>query len=348
MVVRFPAGGAISVSKDNITTIDSKLLNSYRSSIVSIQTELGIQPSGMHGTIKGRLDNVDQKISSILLSIEDPMVFVATGDLTGSPTIQTVIGLQGVPVASATPANGNALVYNQSLNQWEPQSFTATFTPGGDLSGTSLLQTVVGLQGIGISSSAPDDGYFLKYNQLYNQWQPALAPSGSFSAGGDLSGTSSSQTVIKINGISLSGTPSSGQVLTATSPITATWQNPSSPYSNAITGNYSCDAGVSVNDVVYVSSADTVAKADSDNISAQPLIGLVLDKPTSTTAVVIYYGEISGFSSLSVGETYYLSTNPGQITNIAPSSMGSIVQRVGFAKNSTTLVVMIDRDYIVI
>lgn len=47
-------------------------------------------------------------------------------------------------------------------------------------------------------------------------------------AGGDLSGTYPNPTVAKVNGVAVSGTPSSGKVLTATSASAASWQSPAS------------------------------------------------------------------------------------------------------------------------
>lgn len=109
---------------------------------------------------------------------------------------------------------------------------------------------------------------------------------------------------------------------------------------------YSCPSGVSVGDAVQITTADNVDLADASVPADRPVIGFVKSKPTSTTCVLHYYGELGGFTGLTVGATYYLSeSTPGAITTTAPSTVGSIVQEVGFARSSTTLVVFIDPDF---
>jgi hypothetical protein len=103
---------------------------------------------------------------------------------------------------------------------------------------------------------------------------------------------------------------------------------------------------VAPGDVVYVTSADNIDVADANDLAKQPLIGIVRSKPGATTAIVQYYGEMSGvLLGLTAGDTLFLSETPGAPTSVAPSASGSIVQKVGFVKNATTVVIMVDRDF---
>ncbi len=113
------------------------------------------------------------------------------------------------------------------------------------------------------------------------------------------------------------------------------------------TSFYDCPATVSMLDTVYISAANTVDKASAlDN--TKPAIGIVIAKPTPTTATVRWYGEIGGFVGLVSGATYFLGTIAGAIADVAPVGLGNIVQRLGVARNTTTLLAMIDRDWTVL
>jgi|GEM_PF-5347372 len=95
----------------------------------------------------------------------------------------------------------------------------------------------------------------------------------SATAGGDLSGTLPSPTVAKINGITLSGTPSTGHVLTATSASAASWAAPAS------TTNQSLNKGA-----VYVPSdwgsrawRSKLAANIANNAAGRPVVAVVGD-----------------------------------------------------------------------
>jgi hypothetical protein len=111
---------------------------------------------------------------------------------------------------------------------------------------------------------------------------------------------------------------------------------------------YSCAPSIAVNDVVYFSGTDTVALANAISISTAPAIGVVVAKPTSTTATVQWAGPATGFSSLTPDATYFLATTNGQITASPASATGNILQRLGVAEDATTLFLMVDRDFVVL
>lgn len=96
---------------------------------------------------------------------------------------------------------------------------------------------------------------------------------------------------------------------------------------------YSCASGVLVGDPVYVSAADTVAKADGTDAAKMPCIGFVFSKPTATTCIVQYDGEFIT-TGLTADTDYYVGAS-GLVTSTAGLA---VVQLIGHSKSTTTLV----------
>lgn len=146
--------------------------------------------------------------------IEPSALVTFSGDLSGSNTSQTVIGIQGNPVESITLSasqDGYVLTWHNASNQYQALPSSGTFAANGDLSGTGSSQTVIGIQGNSVSAVTPTAGQFLIEN---------ISATGSAwtSLSGDVVNSVSTAgkiTVSKINGASVptSGSLSTGNVL---------------------------------------------------------------------------------------------------------------------------------------
>lgn len=86
---------------------------------------------------------------------------VVGGDLSGNILSATVVGLQGRPLLSTSPTDGQAIVWNNVQGRWEP----------GSGSGTDAIS----IQGNPVSTTVPISGDVLEWNGT--AWTPS-APSG--------------------------------------------------------------------------------------------------------------------------------------------------------------------------
>ena len=105
------------------------------------------------------------------------------------------------------------------------------------------------------------------------------------------------------------------------------------------------NSGVTINkgEPVYISGYDgtaelsEVSKADSDDASKMPCIGLMAANTTNgSTGAVTSFGEINSIdtSSWSVGDSVYVDTTAGQLTNTRPTGATVNVQKIAMVKKS--------------
>jgi hypothetical protein len=169
-----------------------------------------------------------------------------SGDVAISSTgVTTVTALQTFAVSSATPTSAELLLYHASA--WTPTAVT------GDISISSTgVSEVLGLLGVALPSNtagilqSTGSAWSLSTvaaasithgtaDQLLDTSHAGTAAEW-FTVGGDLQYASHSFTVASIQGIAISGTPASGNVLTATSSSAASWGHVNLASANAITG----------------------------------------------------------------------------------------------------------------
>jgi hypothetical protein len=98
-----------------------------------------------------------------------------------------------------------------------------------------------------------------------------------------------------------------------------------------------------VGDIVYVSAADTVRKAQANAAGTTDAIALATTTIANGVAGVYQTGgALGGLSGLTAGAVYYLSqTTAGLLTLTAPTTVGQYVVRIGVANSTTELLINI-------
>jgi photosystem II stability/assembly factor-like uncharacterized protein len=160
----------------------STAINSLIEAVTAIEKVLGITPYGVYSDIRVRLDILEARINNPNVpspNVTNPFYIDGYGGTSisvgaGYPTEDRVNGSLYIR-RDGLPYEG---IYARRNGSWNLLS-TNTWIAAGDLSGGYSNQTVIGLQGIQVSSATPDDGYILAYNAGGHIWEPHHPSSGS-------------------------------------------------------------------------------------------------------------------------------------------------------------------------
>jgi len=107
--------------------------------------------------------------------------------------------------------------------------------------------------------------------------------------------------------------------------------------------SFTCPTGVAAGDAVYISGVGTVAAAGAGGAPTKDAIGVVSYKPSSTVAVIVQFGFVGSYSSLTPGDPVFINPSvPGKITSALPSTLGHKVQKMGHAITISAILVNVE------
>jgi hypothetical protein len=205
---------------------------------IADQTDLtnllnGKQPAGSYATSSDLADGLSQKANSIDLdakanSADVEAALAAKANASDAVSLSTNESITGVKnFTNGAQINGQAVVATIDAR------LTNTRVPSDNSVSTVKLQDF-SVTATKLSAGTATAGQVLAYNGTNLAWTTSTAEGtipdasttqkGIVRLAGDLTGTSGEPTVASVNGVSISGTPSAGQVIVASSATAAVWQ----------------------------------------------------------------------------------------------------------------------------
>lgn len=227
----------------------------------------------------------------------------------------------GTPTTSAvgdSPATGNA----------------TTFAASNHVHGRESFGAVTALSAFNTSSSNGTATTTSHSDHVHGA--PALPSATTGSLGvvqlaGDLAGTATSPSVAKVNGTSVPATPTTGQVLTATSGTSATWQTPTT-------------SGAAGGDLSGTYPNPTVAKVNGVTVTGTPTFGQTLRATTGTASSwgflpnTISTGILTGgVMTINVTNSFNITQATCYIADFTTSPTTPTVTQVTVAAQTVTL-----------
>lgn len=227
----------------------------------------------------------------------------------------------GVPGSSAvgdTPSTGNA----------------TTFAASNHVHGRETFGAVTALSAFNTPSSNGTATTVSHSDHVHGAPAlPSATPSvlGVMQLTGDLTGTATSPVVAKVNGTSVPATPITGQVLTATSGTSATWQNPTT-------------AGAAGGDLSGTYPNPTVSRVNGVTVSGTPVANQNITATSGSTATwtVLPHMASSGIlngavMTLNSGAIFNVSAGTGYIVDYVTSPTVPVITTVTISAQSVTL-----------
>ena len=120
------------------------------------------------------------------------------------------------------------------------------------------------------------------------------------------------------------------------------------PLEGALTRSKYAGGTANMGDAVYIDSASKVQQARANAAATSDAVGIVSSVVAAgaTAAAlndgvtVVTHGPVGGFSGLTPGAIYYVSSSTaGDITATAPSGAGTWAKSIGYAESDTILFV---------